>query len=212
MTDEELTKLSPLLKSILMATKYTRIEAAVDSMVSNLLIHCGFSSERLYAFARFPFKIYFGNSTADAIPDFTIFDLKSYYRMAVVEDKSSDNLDASVEAQLIAEAIAMAQANVLNCNDEEGEERITTPRKRSKIHDGLDSVLGIMVRGTRFNFYVIPISHTILEGMRTCRSVQDSTIVCRRYNLDLIVEAERLEILKLLCSFRKVIEIKGIST
>ena len=211
MSDDELTKLSPLLKSILMATKYTRIEAAVDSMVSNLLIHCGFSSERLYAFARFPFKIYFGNSTADAIPDFTIFDLKSYYRMAVVEDKYSGNsvLDVNVEAQLIAEAIAMAQANVLDCNDEEG---IDTPRKRSKINDGFDSVLGIMVRGTKFSFYVIPISQTILEGMRTCRSVQDSTIVSRRCNLDLIVEVERLEILKLLCSFRKVIEIEGIES
>ena len=49
---------------------------------------------------------------ADAKSDSTILDLKTYYRVAVVEDKAQWNStkDVDVEAQLITEVISMAQA------------------------------------------------------------------------------------------------------
>jgi hypothetical protein len=204
MPEDVLKDQIPLIKSVLVVKKYPHIESAVDLMVVFLLNHCGFYGNRLFAFPQFPFKILFGDKTAEAKPDFTIFDLQSYYRIAVVEDKSQYNptADVNVEAQLIAEAIAMAQANT--AKDE------SNPTKKQKVME--DVVLGIRVRGTLISFYVIPVTDPVLEALRTRTSVSGfSTEVKKTKYFDLIRLEERKEILKVLCCYRKIAEERGVT-
>lgn len=209
MSENVLTSLSPLIKSVLTVKKHPYVASYVDLMITFLLNHCGFYGNSLFAFPHFPFKIFFGKMTADAKSDFTIFDLlKSYYRIAVVLDKVQDdpNIEVNVEANLIAEAIAMAQAN--EAIDKKVESNTT---KKQKIVE--DIVLGIRVRDTRISFYVIPITDAILDALRTCTSsLVSSTQVRRTIFFDLIYPPERKEIFKFLCCYRMIAEQRGVCT
>ena len=99
-----------LVKSICLSSKYENVEKAVDLYMIFLLQRLGFYDNRLFAFPQLPHHIYFGNQSKLAIPDFTIMDILSYFRIAVIEDKSdSDKNQNRIEAQLIAETIAIYQ-------------------------------------------------------------------------------------------------------
>jgi hypothetical protein len=92
-----------LLKTIFMAKKYPRVEAAVDLFIVFLLQKLGYYDNSLFAFPQYPHTFQFGTTLCSAVPDFTIMDNLSFCRMVVVKDNS--------EAQLIAAAIAVYQNN-----------------------------------------------------------------------------------------------------
>ena len=192
--DEVLETLDPLLKSILAVNKHYQVEKYVYLMVTFLLKHCKFYENiTLFAFPKFPFKLYFGEATADATADFTIMELmKSKHRIAVLEHKPVYGIynedEYSIGAQLLGLAIAMAQTN-----------RLEQPQINEE-----QTILGIEIRDTTLGFYVIPITRQILEGMQTCSSVKRKTEIRCITRL----ASDRMKILQLLCIFRRIAEMQ----
>lgn len=197
LTTVDEVSLKPVEKALFVMAKYPGVESAVDLMIVFLLQLCGFYNEQLFAFPQFPFKIHFGDITADAKPDFTIFDLKTFYRIAVIEDKSDVNIasDSNVEAQLMAEAIAMTQANRVKSRDGH-------PSKKQAV--GPDKVLGIKIRGSVFTFYVIPVTNAILDAMTVRTSTTLRTTVMKSRSFDLCDEIGSREIVLHLLLFREI--------
>eukprot|EP01033_Poteriospumella_lacustris_P007218 gene7218-5194_t len=187
--------LKPVEKALFIMRKYPAIASAVDLMVVFLLQLCGFYSERLFAFPQFPLELRFGGFAADATPDFTIFDSHSICRIAVVKDKCIEEMDA--EAQLMAEAIAMAQAN-----RETSRERPGHPSKKQAV--GPDKVLGVTIRGSLFTFYVIPVTNAILDPMTVRKSTIVQTAVTKSRSFDLCDEMGSGEIVLHLLLFREI--------
>lgn len=198
---EDLTTLE---KALLVMQKYPEVEAAVDLMITFLLELCGFYKKRLFAFPQFPFKIQFGDVTADAKPDFTIFDLRTYYRIAVIEDKCelSESLNLDVEAQLMAEAIAMAQANRAKSKKDNN-----SPKRQAV--DQETTVLGIKVRGKLFTFYLIPVTGSVLHAMDSRLATTARTVVKKSNTLDLLIKDDRKTIIQLLLFYRLIAEVTG---
>jgi hypothetical protein len=89
--------------------KYSNCEALVDDFVSNLLKELMFYSGWLYVTPQLSLDFYFGKHVTEAKTDKTIMDIISFYLMAVVEDKSVDNVKINSETQMIEEAIAAHQ-------------------------------------------------------------------------------------------------------
>lgn len=101
----------PIWKSLYMLLKYSNHESGVDAFVSLLLSELGFMQEWLWLFPQLSLPLMFGKIAKTAIADFTILDVFSFYRMAVVEDKSENEIRQNSEPQIIAEAIAVHQQN-----------------------------------------------------------------------------------------------------
>ena len=103
----------PLVKATYFLKKYQDQESIVDSFVSLLLEKLGFFDGWLYAFPQMKVPLLYGDATLkEATADFTILDVLSFYRMAVIEDKRLQDTIINSEPQLIAEAIALHQANM----------------------------------------------------------------------------------------------------
>jgi len=182
-----------IIKSACLLAKYGNNEAAVDIFIVFLLLQR--LSNRLFAFPQMRHTIIsFGNIKKEAIPDFTIVDVLSYFRIAVIDDKSEDSNDAEVktEAQLVAEAIAIfQQAN--NQRMTSKNEVCEQASKRSKSSDNDETnvdlvkdngfsdevVLGVRVKGMKFTFYVIPVSVQIQTAIRTKTATSTETIVSK---------------------------------
>jgi len=94
-------------KSTYLCTKYSYHESIVDSFVILLLQRLGFYDGWLYPFPQLSLPLRYSAATAD----FAIMHVLSFYCMAVVKDKCVNNDMVNSEPQLIAEAIAMSQAN-----------------------------------------------------------------------------------------------------
>lgn len=209
----ELVKEDSLAKVILMVGKYRTVEALVDLFVCFLLLRLGYYKGRLFAFPQFPHSIHFGTETCDAVPDFTIMDIRSFYRAFIFEEKSdaSTRPDSSVEAQVIAEAIAVFQSSAIQGG-------ITNTTDASQLLQSSSSsafvpkenvILGVKVRGTVFTFYSIPISNQILNALNTCRAASMPTTVTRYGNLDYRIEEQRDIIITVLDMYKQMIEVLG---
>jgi hypothetical protein len=169
----------PLVKALFLTWKYPNHESMVDSFMTLLLKELGYFSGLLFALQQYRLPLIFGENQyeKESIADFLIMDLVSYYKMAVVEDKSVDEIRTNSLPQLVAESIALSQCNVVK------EEEISGAAKffKTKHDQGIgasrdlgslavaedesqgkgnnsDHVIGIRVNGTVFHFYSIEIS------------------------------------------------------
>lgn len=186
----------PLVKALFLTWKYPNHESMVDSFMTLLLKELGYFSGLLFALQQFRLPLIFGENQyfKESIADFLIMDLVSYYKMAVVEDKSVNESRTNSLPQLVAESIALYQCNVTK------EEEFGGTRKYLKVkHDqgigsssdlgrcavekeehnekgnGLDHVIGIRVNGTVFHFYSIEISEAVCDAMRTLKPTTKQT-------------------------------------
>jgi hypothetical protein len=107
-----------------------------------------------------------GKEKRFAQPDFCIYDIVSFYHMAVAEDNSQKKAQPNSEPQLIAEAIAMHQNN-LDIADKR-------PEKKQKTggEEPSNEILGMRVSRYPFFFYKIPVSKPMLDVMRTRNGTQ----------------------------------------
>mmetsp|Transcript_10488 Transcript_10488/g.9408 ORF Transcript_10488/g.9408 Transcript_10488/m.9408 type:complete len:441 (-) Transcript_10488:52-1374(-) len=197
-----------LVKSICLSSKYSKVEKAVDLFVIFLLQRLGFYDNRLFAFPGLPHRIYFGSETKDAIPDITIMDILSYFRIAVIEDKTEDNPvnENKIEAQLIAEAIAIYQDRKRSRSlfEEDSNVNSSTSELNVTSDDDIPVVLGIRVKGTVFHFYVVPISDQILAALNSQKSTTETTQVKKLGPLDFKFTADRTKIIQILDAFHEV--------
>ena len=105
---------TPLVKATYLCTKYYDNESLVDSFVNLLLERLGFYDGWLYPFPQLSLPLRYSAATPwriTATADFAIMHVLLFYCMAVVKDKCVNNDMVNSEPQLIAEAIAMSQAN-----------------------------------------------------------------------------------------------------
>ena len=102
---------TPLVKATYLCTKYSYHESIVDSFVDRRL---GFYDGWLYPFPQLSLPLRYSAATPwriTATADFAIMHVLLFYCMAVVKDKCVNNDMVNSGPQLIAEAIAMSQAN-----------------------------------------------------------------------------------------------------
>lgn len=194
----------PLIKSVYLTSKFHNRESAVDSFVFILLYELGFFSGMLYAFPQLDIPLKFGSQDCHAIADFGILDIVSFYRMAVVEDKSVNNEVLNSEPQLLAEAIAAHQMNV------ELESSLTQEFTSEQEIDNI--IYGVRVNGNYFSFYEIPISPSILQAMNYESSTNTDNFVKRVSNLNFLKKKERENIIRILEYLRNQISSRGIGS
>ena len=170
-----LAQTDSLVKTMFMVFKFGNVEAIVDLFVAFLLERIGFFQGILFACPQFPHQIHFGTEQRIASPDFTIMDVLSFFRAVVIEDKSTDSsaAEVNVEAQLIAEAIAICQAN---------ESKMKQQLEQVHAKEGAqvdNTILGIKVKGMEFTFYAIPITSHIITAMKMCVNTHHKTCVSK---------------------------------
>jgi len=143
-------------KAIFIIQKYHDHESAVDCFVQQLLYRIGFFDDWLFVFPKRRLTLTYGRSEniCTAVPDFTIMDVVSNARMAVIEDKSVDNVYVNSEPQLIAELIALLQLDACIC-----------------------PVIGVRVSGLKFWFYRIENPKLLLSAMSSKVGVDEETTV-----------------------------------
>jgi hypothetical protein len=166
----------PIMKSCFLMRKYEDHESIVDSFVSLLFKELGFYEKLLFVFPQLRLPLHFGAVDKEAKADFVIFDLLSYYRIAVVKDKNYESETLFSVPQLTAELISLCQKN----------EVIEQPNKRSKTTREIDAnnckpLLGIRVNGRSFSFYLFQMTEQLRKAMDT-QSVPSS--ITRLYHLE----------------------------
>ena len=221
---DELARNDALVKTVFVVGKYRNVEAVVDLFVCFLLQRLGYFNDRLFAFPQFPHSILFGTEKCDAIPDFTIMDVLSFYRAFVFEEKSdaSSSADSNVEAQLIAEAIAVFQSSFPEIANNptsalkdvvgitvEGVESTSTSSRTLSSYEKNNVILGVKVKGTIFTFYAVPITIHILTALKNCRASSETTTVTRLGSLDFKVEEQRNQIITVLDIYKQMIAVLG---
>lgn len=176
----ELEKEDSLVLAILMAGKYRSVEALIDLFVCFLLRRLGFYKGYMFAFPQLRHSIHFGAESCDAIPAFTITDIRSFHRAFIFEEKKDFNsrYDTSLEAEVIAEAIAVYQSRfgpmmssvVPSTYTTAASSELSSSAAATSLGLEADNViLGVKVQRTFFTFYSIPISDQILTALETCR-------------------------------------------
>ena len=115
----------------------------------------------------------------------------TYYYHFLVEDKSdaSPLSDSNVEAQLLAEIIAIYQSNkdapsIYNNRKEisslNANTIVSQTINNNESMEILDTIFGVKVKGSNFTFYAIPITKSILNALATCTATYHTT-QARRY-------------------------------
>jgi hypothetical protein len=111
----------------------------------------------------------------EAIPDFIVLDVVSFLRMAVVEDKRFNDEMKNSEPQLIAELIALFQANA---GDKAKNSGVNVAKKVKKEEDEKAApIIGVRVNGLSFWFYLIENPDNLLLAMDTCLSASEKTTI-----------------------------------
>jgi hypothetical protein len=204
----------PLVKKLYLTRKYNNHESMVDSFVSALFDESGFNLESLCVAPQLRLSIMIGDTKVESIPDFVILDLMSFYRIAVVEDKSAAMERIDSLPQLVGEAIAIHQCNF---EKEISETRLSkVPRcepfplpsvedeKEEEEEEENDPIIGIRVSGARLFFYGIIVSRAVTTALRTLSPARTPTkyYVCGKedgYNFwDSVDRKEVLQILDIL--------------
>jgi len=204
--DESGIKRHPIAKALYLMSKYSEHESAVDSFLNLLLFYVGYYEDWLFPMQQLRLPLIFGNARCESIADFTIFDVLSFYRMAVVEDKSVDQVRQNSLFQLIAEAIAMHQRN--------NEVQLASKRRKTSAMDSNDmpGVIGVRVSGFRFWFYIIPITEAITEAMETQISPSTVSDIYRlggNDGYDFLSPDARANIIQILDHIRRIITRQG---
>ena len=151
-----------IFKAVYMIQKYADHESGVDCFVQLLLNRIGFFDDWLYVFPQLRLKLIYGGGTVkEAIPDFTVIDVVSFLRMAVMEDKRYNDAIVNSEPQLIAELIAMIQSN-LPVGPKVAQLSST---ETAEISPEEQPVIGVRVSGLNFHFYRIENSEHLLHAM-----------------------------------------------
>ena len=191
-----------------MVQKYPNIESIVDEFVSILLRELMFNEEWLFVFPQLPLKLIFGTAIKEAIADKTIMDIVSFYRMAVFEDKSVENVRVNCEPQMIAEAIAVHQQNMRikkTAADRQASKRVKKTHQDSKDEEaspdtyddgnemmqGVDAIdnqldeplVAVRVNSHEFYFYSVSITSHILQAMQLQQEAVSETEVKKFCNL-----------------------------
>src|SRR5262249_39750055 len=101
-----------LVKALYLVRKFNFHESMVDAFVWMLFHALGFTDKNwLYIAPQLKLYLNYSETAAEARADFAILDVASFFRVAVVEDKSEMNPKGGGEPQMIAELIAAMQAN-----------------------------------------------------------------------------------------------------
>ena len=213
---ENLLCKNPLVKATWLVDKYADHESIVDSFVHLLLDRLGFNDDWLYVFPQMNLPLKYGEIKAKTMAkaDFVVMHVLSFFRMAVVEDKRQQDHMVNSEPQLIAEAIALSQANSESKSRKRPVSEINTATSSSS--DGTedrDVLFGVRVNGLRFYFYVIPVSDAILKAMKTKRVAESETDVLCLYDggnyFDWGVAERRSVIIKVLDKVRSYMSTRG---
>jgi hypothetical protein len=172
-----LAQTDSLVKTMFMVFKFGNVEAIVDLFVAFLLERIGFYQGRLFTCPQFPHQIHFGTEQRIASPDFTIMDVLSFFRAVVIVEKSTDSSNVvaeemDVEAQLIAGAIAIYQAN-------ESKMKQNSHVKKEPAFVDNTTILGIKVKGMEFTFYAISITSHIITAMKMCAHTHHKSCVSK---------------------------------
>jgi len=204
----------PLVKASYLVNKYMDQESIVDSFMHLLLENLGFFEAWLYAFPQMKMPLMYGADKKWASADFTILDVLSFYRLAVVEDKRFQNQVLNSEPQLIAEAIALQQAN--SKMSKKRKKSISEARAAdvaaatensstmcSEIEDVEGNVFGVRLNGLTFFFYVIPLSNSVLSAMENKTRAREVTTVfrlqrCSECRFDWMKENDRIIIITMM--------------
>lgn len=155
--------LHPLTKSLYMLHKYYRQESGVDSFVFLLLNELGFNLQYLYVFPRLKLDLTIKDAKLESTADFTLLDVCSFLRMAVVEDKSVQNEMIISEPQMIGELVAMQQANKLKIEQQVSDK---PDAKKQKLETQDNKLLAIRVNGCNFQFYFIEMSNELMKAVQ----------------------------------------------
>jgi hypothetical protein len=180
----------------------------VDTFVSLLLYFLKYFSGALFPVQKLPLPLCFGQVAKTAAADFTVLDIFSFYRMAIIEDKNLTNLRAKSEPQLVAEAIAIHQKNSA-VRQQQG--------KRLKVEEdesgsSTEPIFGVRINGYMFHFYCLYISDSIENAMRTSSQATKSTKMFRLGSEDgynFVNQADRDIIISVLDNMRTVVAFTG---
>jgi hypothetical protein len=196
----------PIIKALFLVRKYSNLESGVDAFVQLLLFYLGFFEQMLFPFPQLKLPLLFGDVEKDAIADFVVLDILSFFRMAVIEDKILDRHHVDSEAQMVGEAIASCQQN----------NKIVGPaakKQRTNISTvPNDEIFGVRVSGTFFHFYIIPVSPAVLGAMESKKATNVHTEIIKYESiLNFIEESHRETIIRFLSAMRTVISRQGAS-
>jgi hypothetical protein len=195
-------------EAVYMVQKYGDHESVVDCFV-HLLLNClGFFSDWLFVFPQLRLKLkYGGGIVKEATPDFTVMDVVSFLRMAVMEDKRLNDTYLNSEPQLVAELIAMAQANAEDEANNYGAEMkgVNAP-----------PIIGVRVNGLRFWFYRVDNTNNLLNAMASNSSASEATKIKKlvgedKNGLNFLVSADREIIIRTLAAVCDQFRSNGLS-
>mmetsp|Transcript_9195 Transcript_9195/g.12702 ORF Transcript_9195/g.12702 Transcript_9195/m.12702 type:complete len:314 (+) Transcript_9195:213-1154(+) len=162
---------NPLCKALFVMGKYSHLDSLVHSFVFQLLCLLGFNDDWLYISPQRPMQLRSKNRGIIATPDFAIMDLVSLCRVIVFVDKRADERETiDTEAELVAEALAAQQFNIVRQKD---------PSLTSSIDSDDKAIFGVRVRGYCFTFYRIPLSHSVFRSIHKEIIATEVTIVHR---------------------------------
>ena len=181
-----------------MAQKYGDHESVVDCFVHLLLNRLGFFSDWLFVFPQLRLKLklkYGAEIVKEATPDFTVMDVVSFLRMAVMEDKRLNDTYLNSEPHLVAELIAMAQAN------SEDEAKINDAQMKGV---NAPPIIGVRVNGLSFWFYCVDNTNNLLNAMASNSSASEATRIKKlgddTHGLNFLVSADREIIIRTLAA------------
>jgi hypothetical protein len=212
----------PLVKATYFVKKYQDQESIVDSFMHLLLGMLGFFDGWTYAFPQMKVSLTYGDATKEATADFTILDVLSFYRMAIIEDKRFQDHVVNSEPQLIAESIALHQANSGISKKRRRSSRGSSSAEVSSSSSHVEgcgadgNIFGVRVNGLDFYFYLIPVSKTVLSAMSNNSATTTSTIVFKlaqtnssTCSFDWMEESDRNIIIRMLDAFSTYIRHHG---
>ncbi len=183
-------------KAVYMVQKYGDHESVVDCFVHLLLDRLGFFSDWLFVFPQLRLKLKYGAGIVkEATADFTVMDVVSFLRMAVMEDRRLNDTCLNSEPQLVAELIAMAQAN----SEDEA-------KNNGAQMKGVNAppIIGVRVNGLSFWFYRVDNTINLFHAMASNSSASEATTIKKlgddTHGLNFLVSADREIIIRTLAA------------
>ena len=225
----------PMSKAIFSVLNEPSQESAVDGFVRRLLAHIGYDDDWLLVREQHELKLRFGKTLKTSKADFIVKDLLSFFRMAVVEDKSY-NGDIDSFPQLVADLIAVHQANVVQESIEpvakkqkvgaKGKDNKSETKDDAEAVAGGDAedaaktvtegkadevpepIVGVRVNGLRFWFFLIYIGRAIdnaMENLCTALSTTEVFKIGDENGFDFCKSGDRETVIRVLDAIRRVL-------
>lgn len=182
----------PLVKATYFVHKYSDHESVVDCLVQTLFSRLGYNDGWLFTFPQFNLPLVYGDvqsSKVRAKADLLVLDVLSFFCMSVVEDKRLQAEVVNSEPQMVAEAIACSQSNVVRSKKRKlsetaaytnlGDEKKHEASCKQELLDDDGNVYGVRVNGFWWYFYVIPVSDILLTSMNSKLSPAVPTTIYR---------------------------------